>query len=463
MDNVTKVHKFGGTSVRDGLDNILSIVSDARGRGESAVLVVSALAEVTNLLLKLVGKSPMAQDEIVDEVMRLHLDWLRRHSLPEQLFEGLEVSLRDALRHGVRASQLVAYGERFAALGVATALQMRSIGAAPIDTSGVYGGDGMVNDLVLETTDGEEGNSASPLELEGEEWGDLVAEGLLTLLEAGKVPVCTGFIGRSFYGCHVTNLGRGGSDYTATLFGAALARVRHVDEIVIWSDVPGMCSANPKVVADAHLLLSLSYGEASEFAHGGGKLHPETLRPAAQAGIPIRMASTQEPDEPGTRIGERSSEIPQSKGPLGVVYQRDTQLITVRAGDMSGRHGVLASVTHVLDEERIIVDLVGTGDVEFSLSVRGEKDALERAKDILEGTTSSVEFRSDVVLVTALATRFTPGQMALVFLALEEASIEPLAISMGSSCIALQMIVDAACAEQAVRAIHAKLFPAHVN
>lgn len=408
------------------------------------------------------GRELNEQRMIADQIARLHLDWLRRHSLPEDLFRGLEGSLRDAIKHGASSSQLVAYGERFAALGVATALKACGVKAIPVDTSGVYGGEGMINDLVLETNEGGDGNGASPLELEGERWADLVAEGLLlTLLEGGEVPVCTGFIGRSYPGCHVTNLGRGGSDYTATLYGAALARVQRVDEIVIWSDVPGMFTANPRVVDEARPLRFLSYAEASEFALGGGKLHAETLRPAAQAGIPVRMASTQQPNQPGTLIGNGPfGDIPTNDGPLGVVYQRDTKLLTVRADAMSGRHGTLASVTHVLDEERIVVDLVGTGDVEISFSVRGDQNSLDRARDILEGMVPLVELRSDVVLVTVLATRFTAGQMALALLALEEVSIEPLAISMGSSRIALQLIVDGACTEQAVRAIHAKLFPA---
>lgn len=462
MANVTRIHKFGGTSVRDALLGILSIVAELRGKGESVVLVVSALATVTTLLLSMEGRELHEQHIIADQIARLHLDWLRHHSLPENLFRGLEGSLRDAIKYGASSSQLVAYGERFAALGVATALRAYGVNAVPVDASGVYGGEGMINDLVLETNEGEGGNGASPLELE--RWGDLVGEGLSTLLTVDKVPVCTGFICRSFPGCRVTNLGRGGSDFTATLFGAALARVQRVDEIVIWSDVPGMFTANPKVVDEARPLRSLSYPEASEFALGGGKLHAETLPPAAQAGIPVRMASTQAPHEPGTLIGNGPfGDIPTNDGPLGVVYQRDTKLLTVRASDMSGRHGVLARVTHVLDEHRVVVDLVGTGDVEISLSVRGDQVALERAKGILEGMLPVVELRADVVLVTVLATRFTPGQMALALLALEEVSINVLAVSMGSSRIALQMIVDAASAEQAVRAIHARLLSTHAN
>src|SRR5436190_1053943 len=189
-----------------------------------------------------------------------------------------------------------------------------------------------------------------------------VKKNLLPLLKNGIVPVVTGFIGATKNG-HTTTLGRGGSDYTASIIGYAL----QAEEIQIWTDVDGMYSADPRVVKDARFLSKISYREASEMATFGAKiLHPRTIHPAISANIPVKILNTLHPEHPGTLVQKTK----QTDADIAVVTcKKQTPLITLYATDMLFRKGFLSRIFDVFTKHHISVDLVSVSEVSVSVTL----------------------------------------------------------------------------------------------
>jgi aspartate kinase len=453
-----RVHKFGGSSVRRALSLLVNIIATAHSKGEWPIVIVSALADVTNLLIKLYERSEEAEATFA-EIVAIHLEWLKENSLPRDLLNEVLRTLEQnhvTHRDEVRASQatVVAYGERLAAIGVAAALRLRGVSAEAVDASGVWCGEEMISDIVLET--GPEGaNGADPLPTTQKH----LREGFMALREKGHVPVYTGFIGSSEDGFVVT-LGRGGSDQSACIVGAAVG----ANEIAIWTDVEGMMTGDPRIVKErARPLKALSYSLGEECASAGGKLPPRSLRAAVAAGIPVRMSSTFAPDASGTLI-DRNGPVVEGhpdqlfSGPLAVLLLKKTVLITLHSASMSGTFGFVADASAVLKKYGIIIGLISTSEVEVSLTVQGDPKAIEAARLELEEF-ASVRIREEVALLTVIHTDIDAGDCVMIFEALKVGRIKPLAISMGTSRLALQVVIGIDVAEEAVCIVHERLFP----
>jgi len=320
------VMKFGGTSVGDAgcMRQVVEIVREASA-GNALVVVVSAMAGVTNQLLDVAEFAANGDYRralgILDQVRKKHYSTLHelissgREGVEEQMQElfGLCVNWCETARHSgltpkLRAS-ISSLGERLSAPLIAAALAELGVVSEAIEASEVL------------VTDNHFAAAEPLMELTRERCEAC----LRPLLDKGVVPVVTGFLGATVEG-ELTTLGRGGSDYSATILGAVLA----ADEVTIWTDVEGILTADPRLVPDAATIPTISYQEAAELAYYGAKvLHPKTLRPVMQSGIPVWIRNTFAPKKAGTKIIPDGRKSAQSVKALAAVH--DAALISLAA------------------------------------------------------------------------------------------------------------------------------------
>jgi bifunctional aspartokinase / homoserine dehydrogenase 1 len=320
--------KFGGTSVGDAscIQNVVEIIQAASGKGD-IVVVVSAMAGVTNKLIEAALQSEAGNRDAVTTIFE---ELLKQHNLAASALLGgpaeLHDKMHDLLQEGDRLCQdtnsrrkltprvsdlISSLGERLSAPIIAAALSKRGMASEAIDAT----------ELIV--TDSHHGAADPHLDLTR---GNC-QERLRPLLQQGIIPVVTGFIGATTEGV-LTTLGRGGSDYSATILAAAL----DADEVIIWTDVGGLMTADPRAVPDAHIISEISYHEAAELAYFGAKvLHPKTLRPVMQSRIPLQIRNTFAPEQAGTKITPAGPSNGRVKAVAAIC---EAALITVRNRDV---------------------------------------------------------------------------------------------------------------------------------
>jgi aspartate kinase len=277
------------------------------------------------------------------------------------------------------------------------------------------------------------------------------------LLENGVVPVVSGYIGATQDGV-VTTLGRGGSDYTATLIGAALA----VDEVWIWTDVDGIMTADPKIIPTARLLPQLSYQEAAEMAIFGAKaMHPRALEPIMKANIPARIRNVFSPKTPGTLISSDQTAV--SKNAVkAVAIIRDVAMINVSGAGMVGAPGSYARILDLLGKNRINVLMMSAAASEANISIVIRRNLLGRALSTLEiallgkGLVSDVTAEDDVCVIAAMGANMkgTLGVASRVFTSQSRNNINIRMIAQGSSELNISFVVKEKDGKAAVQAIH---------
>ena len=456
---MSTVLKFGGTSVAtpDALERVVRIVRTTRGE---RVVVVSATAGTTNALIETARTAArgdvVAAETTMTRLASSHDDLLRkaaRKDIPEALSALDELAQRTkalvrsvAILHECSArtqDAIVSYGELSSSEIVAAALRSSGVDAVAVPATRI-----VVTDDVF-------GNAAPAFE-------ETYARARATLepmLRAGKVPVVTGFIGATRDGV-TTTLGRGASDYSAAILAAAL----RADECLIYTDVSGVMSADPRMVQGARPLPRLSYAEAAELSHFGAKvLHPRAVLPAVELGIPVRILNTFAPDEPGTTITRQP-------GSDGAIVKATTSLgglglLTVQGAGMSGIPGFAAKVFDTTAAENISVLMISQASSENSICVVVPADAADRLKDALERMLAkelahhdvervTVERPIAVVAAVGEGMRGTPGVAARVFGALGRAGVNVIAIAQGSSELNISFCVHEVDQAKAVRAIH---------
>ena len=270
------------------------------------------------------------------------------------------------------------------------------------------------------------------------------------LVAAGLVPVFGGFIGSTRAGA-TTTLGRGGSDWSAALVGGILG----ADEIQIWTDVDGMMTVDPRVVAAAHTLPSVSFEEAAELAYFGAKvLHPETIRPAIERGIPVRILNSLRPSAAGTLIRQAAEGTPGE--PRAIAFKKGISVILIAQPRMLMAYGFVARVFEVFDRHRTPVDLIATSEVSISLTV---DDAARLAAVEAElARLGDVKVLAGMAIVSVIGRGFVthPGLAARIFHAIRDVNV--VMISFGASDVNVSFVVAEGDAERAVRALHAELF-----
>jgi aspartate kinase len=338
---------------------------------------------------------------------------------------------------------IVSYGERVSAPIVAGLLKMRGVKAEPLSAEG----------LII--TDDAFGH-ANPMLDETRARAQKI---LMPRLKDGIVPVVTGYVASTAEGV-TTTLGRGGSDYSAAVLAAAV----NADDLRIYTDVSGVMSADPRIVADAKPLVKMSYAEAAELSYFGAKvIHPRTVLPAIEARIPVRILNTFAPNDEGTTI---------TADPVfdGSVVKATTSLgglglVTVQGAGMSGVPGFAARVFDTAAAEEISVLMISQSSSENSICLVVPADTTPRLRTALERMFSAelrrhdveqVEVDAPVAIVAAVGEgmRGTPGVAARVFGALGRARVNVMAIAQGSSELNISLVVHETDRERAVLAIH---------
>ena len=407
----TSVLKFGGTSVEDraAFERVAAIV--AAHEGSRPVVVVSAMAGVTDALLR--GAAAAARGNAaaaarsLDEHFERHLRVAgdvrgrARSGLAEAIGRArLFVSrrLEEIAARGEADPRaldaIVSYGERLSARLLAAVLEDRGMRARYVDARRCV------------ITDEQHGN-ARPLKSETNE---AAREMLLPVVAAGRVPVLGGFIG-STPGGVTTTLGRGGSDYTAALVGTALCS----KEIQIWTDVNGVLTADPRVVKEARTVPRLSYGEAAELTYFGAKvLHPKTVQPAFEQGIPVSVRNTRVPEHPGTLVHDEA-DVCHARPVKAIAHRTGGASIEVSSDTLRGDRAALDAVLAVFERHATPVDLLSTTDAGVSLTVGCEAVKLNAIVRELQRL-CPVEVRENLAVVCLVGEglRHAPGVAAKV-------------------------------------------------
>src|SRR5215472_11094696 len=446
------VMKFGGTSVEDSsaIDRAAKIVADRRDL--LPVVVVSAMAKVTDQLLA-AGQAAGANDpgralELSRGLRERHYStagellgtglFTQFHSELESEFDALDELLRGIAAVGEltpRTTDLVAsFGERISSRMVASAFSVRDLPGAYVDSRSCV------------ITDANH-TKAVPLFPEI----DLrLAHHVKPLLNKGHIPIMGGFIGSTREGA-TTTLGRGGSDFTAAIVGAGLG----AESIEIWTDVDGMMTTDPRLCKDAHRIRTIGFEEAAELAYFGAKvLHPATLLPAVQKDIPVYVLNSRNPECEGTRITARQQ--PCRNYFKAIAAKRRITIVDVVATRMLMAHGFLKSIFEVFDRHRCPVDMVSTSEVSVSLTVDSTEAIPAIAADLEKLADVKYEGRKAIVCLVGENIRGTRGIAAKVFGAIPE--LEVRMISQGASEINISFVIDEEDVEDAVRALHQAFF-----
>jgi aspartate kinase len=265
--------------------------------------------------------------------------------------------------------------------------------------------------------------------------------------------VTTGFLGKGPDG-HITTLGRGGSDFSATIFGAALG----ADEVQIWTDVDGIMTADPGLVPAARSIPLMSFDEASELAWYGAKvLHPATMTPAIEHGIPVRVLNTAKPEHPGTLI-RPTLPREQDATPKSIVYKENVHLVTVTSTRMLGATGFMARVFEVFARHDLDIHMIATSEVSISLTVPGESDVRDAVQEL--GTCAEVEVEHDRAILCVVGQNMAgvPGTAARVTKALAEAGVNIHMISQGAKELNIALLVTDEDIRPAITTLHKAFF-----
>lgn len=454
--------KFGGTSVgnAEAIEHTAQILADHHSEGP-VIGVVSAMSGITNLLLSL-GDAAVAGDSETVETSRAMILAPHRTALYKLVPSGerrrrisaeLGTLVDDAARLlysiyilrelSPRArDRLVSFGERMSSVLVAAHLAEIGVNSQAVAADRL-----IVTDSVY--------GSAAPLLEQTREKSRAV---LQPLLDAGVLPIVTGFFGADEQGL-TTTLGRGGSDFSAAILGNALG----ADEVWIWTDVSGVLTADPRLVSGARTLADLSYDEATELAYFGAKvIHPKTMYPAAEIGIPIWIKNTFHPEEAGTRIGATSDN--------GVVVKAiaavsGLAIVTIEGRGQIGVSRITARVFAAVGLTDANVYMISQASSQHSISfvVRNEdippvRAALEQefSDDIRRHRVLSIAIDQDLAIIAVVGAgmRGTPGVAGKVFGTMGAERVNVVAVAQGSSELNISFAISDADAARAVTALH---------
>ena len=382
------VMKFGGTSVADepAIRRLAGHVISARQAGRLPVVVVSALGGVTNKLLEaasVAASSDSAAQAIVDALRERHLA-LARQVAASDLLEGVSRAIAeqfDDLAAVIRsvATRKDASPRDLDTIAASGELLSSRIVYAALAAEGVPSVWADPRQLVITNDDY---TQAVPL---FDEIDAAVPRALGPALASRAVPVTAGYVGATRDGV-TTTLGRGGSDYSAAILGAAL----NAREIQIWTDVDGMLTADPRIVASPQVVPALSFGEASELAYFGAKvLHPSTILPAVAKDIPVRILNSRRADAPGTLIAASGGAT--GEGLTALACKRSVTVVDITSTRMLMAYGFLRRVFEVFERHRTAVDVVTTSEVSVSVTIDDDR----RLKALMQEVSEFAEVQAE--------------------------------------------------------------------
>ncbi len=445
------VMKFGGTSVESAaaIERVAGIVKARADR--HPVVVVSAMGKTTNKLLAIANAAiagdraeyirqihdlrdmhsrearqlvPLAERASLDRFLDEHFQELT------ELVKGLAV-LGELTPRSIDA--ISSYGERLSSYIVTQAFRHFGMAAEHVDS----------RDVIL--TDRRH-THAAPL------FPETYARLSKTIppIAARAVVVMGGFIGSTEDGV-TTTLGRGGSDFTASIAGAGIA----AEEIQIWTDVDGMLTADPTILAGGHRVKTISFAEAAELAYFGAKvLHPATVVPAVEKNIPVLILNSRRPEVPGTRIVAQA--VPCSNVVKSIACKRRIAAVNVHSTRMFMAHGFLHRIFEVFDRFETSIDMVATSEVSVSLTVDNPARLDEIQSELRQFADVEVEKDQTIVCLVGDNIRYTPGVARRVFNALDGVNIRM--ISQGASLLNIGFVVAEEDVHRTVAALHGEFF-----
>lgn len=454
--------KFGGKSLADGnFKRLAKIVAEHARKGDKIIVVISALEGVTDRLSEY---SHEAKKGRMDRVLKFIQDLERKHAIPidrsikneywknkvrkrvKEIINDLEKVLTGIVYLGELTPKsedyVLSFGEK-----LSTWIAWGAIQDLGLRSEYFTGGDAGI------LTDSNFGEATPLLNVTKHQ----VKTRLEPLILKGIIPVITGYIGVTQNGA-ITTLGRGGSDYTATIIGASIK----ADEVWIWTNVDGLMSADPEIVSSAKLIPEVSYQEATEMAVFGAKvMHPKALEPAMEENIPVRVRNIFNLENSGTLI-IKDTKVKPIDIVKAVTLIKDVALINISGAGMIGAPGTAAKVFNVLGNEKINILMISQSVSEANISLIIPRRFLEKAINALEiallgdGVISEVSAENDVCVVAAVGAgmKGTPGVASRIFTAVAKKGINVRMIAQGSSELNISFVVKGSEGEEAVRAIH---------
>ena len=458
------VMKFGGTSLKDGpsISHVCNLIKRYLHHGYQVVVVCSAMAGMTDAILEVLDKASSGDEEaikrFISNLLDRHVEAAKYAVSDEKLLEELLKRLREEIGKlekvlmgvyylGETTPKSSDYALSFGEI-LSTMVVEKCLRSGGLDTQFLTGGEaGIITDSRYGSA-----NPLMPMTLEE------AKKRLLPLLERGVVPVVTGFIGKNTEG-FTTTLGRGGSDYTATLLGAAIG----ADEVWIWTDVDGVMTADPRLVRAAKTIPILTYEEAMELAYLGAKnFHPRALEPAAENLIPVRIKNTFAPEKAGTLVTRHEPPL-LSRIVKAVALIRGVAILTIEgAGIVGGASRVAYEVYKAMNEAGINVIMSSQNASQVSISLIIPQSALQKAlstvKRATEGLEGSLRIEAEddvcVVGVVGAGMRGTPGVAARVFSTVAKEGINIRMIAQSSSELSISFVVKASDGLKVVEALH---------
>ena len=445
------VMKFGGTSVESAaaIERVASIVKARLDR--HPIVVVSAMGKTTNKLLALAQSAIGGHKEeyirqlhdlrdfhsrearqVVPLSQRADLDRTLDEQFQEmtELVKGLAV-LGELTPRSIDA--ISSYGERLSSYVVTLAFQHFGVPSVHVDSR------------KLVVTDRRHTHAAP---IFAETYKRLAAT--LPPLAAEKVVVMGGFIAATEEGV-TTTLGRGGSDYTASIVGAGV----NAEEIQIWTDVDGMLTADPTILPGGHRVKVISFAEAAELAYFGAKvLHPATVIPAMERNIPVMILNSRNPDAAGTRIVAET--VRGGNAVKSIACKRQVTLVNIHSTRMFMAHGFLRRIFEVFDRYETSVDMIATSEVSVSLTIDNTSHLERIVKEMGEFSEILTEPDQAIVCLVGENIRHTPGVAARAFGSLGGANIRM--ISQGASLLNLSFVIAEKDLREAVQALHSEFF-----
>lgn len=441
------VLKFGGTSVGNScmIKRVTSIVSSYLPK--KPIVVVSALSGITDSLINLAKLASLNSSNFdqalgkLEEIKTRHFKVIDELGLERNIIKD-ETEEIEVLTKGIHLlkeltprtlDRFMSFGEIMSSKIVASYMQREGINAKAYKAYDI----GFV-------TDSNFGNAEILQETE---------YNLKKFFEKidDEVPVITGFIAKNKRG-EITTLGRGGSDYTATIIASAI----NAEEVQIWTDVDGIMTADPRIVKDAKTLEIVSFEEASELAFLGAKvLHPKTLLPAIKKNIPVKIKNTMNPNSKGTLIVK---DINEEFRIASIACKRNIKLINIFSPKMFLVHGFLHKIFEIFDKHKVSVDMISTSEVNISLTLDGNSDVSELINELSE--LAEVELRDKRASISIVGKGLSkiPGIAGKIFSVLSKINVNVEMISAGSSNVSISFVVKEEYLEDTVRALHSSLF-----
>ena len=450
--------KFGGTSVADAqcIKRVVDILEQYHKAGDELAVVVSAQRGVTDQLIEIATKLPVAKDDtaigpLIQALSKRHMNTLEG-AAPQHIAEvGADIedqliklqnilfaiyNLRELTPRS--RDYIISFGERLLAPILAAAIRERGIPSTAID--GCEAG-------ILTTP--QHGESTALQESD-----DRIKIKIGPML-AKQIPVIMGFMGCSREGI-LTTLGRSGSDYSASIIGAGI----DADEIWIWTDVDGIMTCDPRVINDARVMHSLSYLEVMELSYFGAKvMHPRSIEPAMRKNILVRVKNTFNPSHPGTvivRNGQRDNRVVKA-----LTYIDKVAAININGAQMIGRPGVAKAIFTILADHEVNVMMISQGSSEANISLIVDESHLSAAVNALadlvkQGIVREVSHNHDVCAVAVVGAGMAgaPGTGGRIFTSLGAAGVNVMMISQGSSEANISFVVSQNDGPRAVRVLH---------